>query len=290
MSGFAEKGHFTISVVDPVKQDQGGLAPYITYKVNTNTDRADFQYGQFSVIRRFKDFVWLSERLGEEFPGVINPPLPDKETLKRFDAEHIEKRRAELERYLARVAAHSELSGSAFFMTFLQADDAAMADKKEEVKVLKGGGAAAAGAGLLRYVLYHTHIHQNSSHFLMFHIVLIVLQCTTRVVVYPLSKALLAACTLTTLAAEYRLECECSAGHACSYSKRYILYAVSEIEPEQHVLCCALVLQQTVNHSFDSLVLRYVTTSSLKHVICYTPMLQRRWFHSVLQQAYGFNS
>jgi PX domain len=51
---------------------------------------------------------------------VINPPLPDKETLKRFDAEHIEKRRAELERYLARVAAHSELSGSAFFMTFLQ--------------------------------------------------------------------------------------------------------------------------------------------------------------------------
>jgi sorting nexin-1/2 len=82
--------------------------------------RADFQYGQFSVIRRFKDFVWLSERLGEEFPGVINPPLPDKETLKRFDAEHIEKRRAELERYLARVAAHSELSGSAFFMTFLQ--------------------------------------------------------------------------------------------------------------------------------------------------------------------------
>jgi hypothetical protein len=57
----------------------------------------------------------------------------------------------------------------------LQADDAAMADKKEEVKVLKGGGAAAAGAGLLRYVLYHTHIHPTSSHFLVLQIVLLVL-------------------------------------------------------------------------------------------------------------------
>jgi hypothetical protein len=44
----------------------------------------------------------------------------------------------------------------------LQADDAAMADKKEEVKVLKGGGAAAAGAGLLRYVLL-SHVQYTSS-------------------------------------------------------------------------------------------------------------------------------
>jgi hypothetical protein len=42
--------------------------------------------------------------------------------------------------------------------TMMQADDAAMADKKEEVKVLKGGGAAAAGAGFLRYVLCYTLI------------------------------------------------------------------------------------------------------------------------------------
>lgn len=32
-------GSFKISVVDPVKQDQGGLNPYITYKINTATDR-----------------------------------------------------------------------------------------------------------------------------------------------------------------------------------------------------------------------------------------------------------
>ncbi|KAG5190127.1 sorting nexin 1, partial [Tribonema minus] len=140
-----------ISVVDPVKQDQGGLNPYITYKINTTTDRPDFQYGQFSVIRRFKDFVWLSERLGEEFPGVINPPLPDKETLKRFDPEHIERRRVELEHYLGRVAAHGELSGAPVFMAFLQADDAAMADKKEEAKVARKEDKGGPGAELKRH-------------------------------------------------------------------------------------------------------------------------------------------
>ena len=29
-----------ISVIDPVKQDQGALNPYITYKINTQTDRS----------------------------------------------------------------------------------------------------------------------------------------------------------------------------------------------------------------------------------------------------------
>ena len=56
-------------------------------------------------------------------PGIINPPLPDKETLKRFEAEVIEKRRSQLERYLARVAAHPELSSSNNFVTFLQVYD-----------------------------------------------------------------------------------------------------------------------------------------------------------------------
>jgi sorting nexin-1/2 len=122
-------------------QDQGAINAYITYKVNTSTDRPDFQYGQFSVIRRYNDFVWLSERLAEEFPGAINPPLPEKHVIgiNRFEPEFIERRRKELERYLARVAAHEELSTSQYFMTFLQADDAALAEKKEDDKVKISG-------------------------------------------------------------------------------------------------------------------------------------------------------
>ncbi len=132
MKGF----HLNITVCDPVKQEQGAMSTYITYKVNTSTDRQDFHYGQFSVIRRYRDFLWLHDRLGEEFPGIINPPLPERRTgmINRFEPEFIEKRRKELERYLNRVASHEELSSSNYFMTFLQADDAALAEKKEEYK------------------------------------------------------------------------------------------------------------------------------------------------------------
>ncbi|CAN0496677.1 unnamed protein product, partial [Discosporangium mesarthrocarpum] len=59
-------------------------------QVNTSTDRADFHYGQFSVIRRFKDFVWLCQRLGEEFPGVVMPALPVKMNIGKFDQGFIE--------------------------------------------------------------------------------------------------------------------------------------------------------------------------------------------------------
>ncbi len=135
MKGF----HLNITVCDPVKQEQGALSAYITYKVNTSTDRQDFHYGQFSVIRRYRDFLWLHDCLGEEFPGIINPPLPERRNgmINRFEPEFIERRRKDLERYLSRVASHEELSSSNYFMTFLQADDAALAEKKEEDKKLK---------------------------------------------------------------------------------------------------------------------------------------------------------
>eukprot|EP00904_Undaria_pinnatifida_P001523 jgi/Undpi1/11371/HiC_scaffold_30.g13668.m1 len=122
-----------ITVCDPVKQDQG-MNAYITYKVHTSTDRQDFDYGQLVVIRRFKDFVWLSHRLEEEFPGIVMPALPVKIVVGKFDQVFVEKRRKELEIFLNRVAAHKELSGSKYFKTFLQADDVVLADTKEQEK------------------------------------------------------------------------------------------------------------------------------------------------------------
>jgi hypothetical protein len=37
-------------------------------QVNTQTDRAEFHYGQFSVVRRYSDFVWLHTKLAHNFP------------------------------------------------------------------------------------------------------------------------------------------------------------------------------------------------------------------------------
>lgn len=49
-----------------------------------------FAEEEFSVRRRFNDFVWLHAALVEAHPGVIAPPLPEKILLGRFDPQFIE--------------------------------------------------------------------------------------------------------------------------------------------------------------------------------------------------------
>lgn len=105
-----------ITVADPKKESEG-INSYISYKVNTQTNLPEFTYGQFSVIRRYSDFVWLAEQLQKDVSGAIVPPLPEKAVVGRFSAEFIESRRRLLEKFLARLAAHDELSTSKFFKT-----------------------------------------------------------------------------------------------------------------------------------------------------------------------------
>jgi sorting nexin-1/2 len=89
---------------------------------------------QFTVVRRYSDFCWLHDQLVYAFPGAIIPPLPEKNVVRRFSQEFIEVRRRALERFLNRVAAHTELVACPHFHTFLQADDAGLAKAKEDTK------------------------------------------------------------------------------------------------------------------------------------------------------------
>ena len=124
----------TITVSDPKKESEG-MNSYVSYKVNTATNREEFSYGQFGVIRRYSDFAWLSDRLARDVPGAIVPPLPDKAVVGRFGADFVESRRRQLERFLQKTAEHEELSKSHYFQTFLQADDAGLLNAKAEAKV-----------------------------------------------------------------------------------------------------------------------------------------------------------
>ena len=103
--------------------------------MNTQTNLPDYNYGQFSVIRRYSDFVWVSEQLGKDVPGSIVPPLPEKAVVGRFSAEFVESRRRMLEKFLNRLAVHEELCDSKYFKLFLQADDAGLAGAKAEQKI-----------------------------------------------------------------------------------------------------------------------------------------------------------
>ena len=85
---------------------------YVTFKVYTKTNRANFSAGEFSVLRRYSDFEWLYSILAHDHPGIIIPALPEKQTVGRFSPEFVEQRRRALERFMAKVTGHQVLSES----------------------------------------------------------------------------------------------------------------------------------------------------------------------------------
>ena len=96
---------------------------FYSYKVNTSTNRPSFSYGQFSVVRRYSDFEWLLDQLGNSYPGIIIPPVPEKQAVGRFSPDFVEQRRRGLERFIARICVHPQLVESHHFITFLTGDN-----------------------------------------------------------------------------------------------------------------------------------------------------------------------
>lgn len=117
----------SVSVTDPAKMGNGVQA-YISYKVITKTNLAEYQGNEKIVIRRYSDFVWLHDRLFEKYKGIFIPPLPEKSTVEkfRFSAEFIEMRRQALDVFVNRIASHHELRQSDDLRIFLQADEQTM--------------------------------------------------------------------------------------------------------------------------------------------------------------------
>ena len=116
-----------ISVHDPIKQHPTTLDTFIAYQVSSSTHPLHI-ITQYSVHRRFQDWVWLDSMLRRQHPECAIPVLPEKFRLEyvkggRFGKEFVEKRRRALERYLERVARHPVLQKSSPFSLFLQATD-----------------------------------------------------------------------------------------------------------------------------------------------------------------------
>jgi sorting nexin-1/2 len=93
--------------------------------------------GEYNVIRRYSDFVWLVGELASAFPGVIVPALPEKQTVGRFSPEFVEARRRALEKFLKRCAQHRDLHQAPAFKTFLRADDYSFGVAKEAANSTK---------------------------------------------------------------------------------------------------------------------------------------------------------
>jgi len=121
---------FKITVTDPVKQGDG-MRSYISYKINTKTTLPQYQWKEFSVIHRYRDFVWLWEQLKSKFEHVIIPPLPEKAVTGNFEPTFIQLRRGALEKFLQRIASHPVLQNSEDLQIFLEANDETLQTAKQ---------------------------------------------------------------------------------------------------------------------------------------------------------------
>lgn len=121
-----------VMVTDPHKVGDG-MSSYIAYNVVTRTNSNYFKKKELKVTRRFSDFLGLHDKLAEKYRqnGRIIPPAPDKSVVgmtkvkiskdgDEHQDEFVERRRAALERFVNRTAAHPILRTDPDFREFLE--------------------------------------------------------------------------------------------------------------------------------------------------------------------------
>ncbi|KZT71976.1 Vps5-domain-containing protein, partial [Daedalea quercina L-15889] len=112
---------FFISVDDPQKVGDP-IRAYTMYTVHTKTSSPLYSKSQFSVLRRYSDFLWLYETLSHNNPGVVVPPVPEKNPYRRFDQDFVEQRRLALEKCIQKIANHPVLQKDSDLRMFLESD------------------------------------------------------------------------------------------------------------------------------------------------------------------------
>ncbi|KAI9742830.1 MAG: Vacuolar protein sorting-associated protein 5 [Claussenomyces sp. TS43310] len=117
----AAKPSFDITVGDPHKV--GDLtSSHIVYQVHTKTSSKAYRQPEFTVTRRYRDFLWLYNSLHSNNPGVVIPPPPEKQAVGRFDNSFVESRRMALEKMLNKTAAHPTLQHDGDLKIFLESE------------------------------------------------------------------------------------------------------------------------------------------------------------------------
>ncbi|KAI3230507.1 hypothetical protein DTO012A9_4448 [Penicillium roqueforti] len=117
----AAKPTFHIYVGDPHKV--GDLtSSHIVYQVSTKTTSKAYRQPEFTVSRRYRDFLWLYNSLHSNNPGVVVAPPPEKQAVGRFDTNFVESRRAALERMLNKIAGHPILQHDGDLKIFLESE------------------------------------------------------------------------------------------------------------------------------------------------------------------------
>lgn len=108
---------FTVHVHSPEKRSSIGKADYTVFQLTTvfapssasSSASSDDDESTVSVERRYSHFALLHAVLVERFPLLVIPALPAKTYAGRFQANFVETRRRDLERWCFRVGRHPVL-------------------------------------------------------------------------------------------------------------------------------------------------------------------------------------
>ncbi|KAF8906285.1 Vps5 C terminal like-domain-containing protein [Gymnopilus junonius] len=148
---------FVISVDDPQKVGDP-IRSFTMYTVHTRTTSPLYQKSAFSVLRRYSDFLWLYETLSNNNPGVVVPPVPEKNTFGRFDDQFVRQRRLALEKCIQKTANHPVLGKDPDLKLFLESDTFSLDIKhrKAEIAQERGGLIASIGQSITGPRFYET--------------------------------------------------------------------------------------------------------------------------------------
>ena len=120
---------FRILVHSPAKRTSHLTGSYTVYSVTSlfrppgSEDDPETESHRVTVHRRFSHFVALHTVLSRRLPGIVLPPLPEKQYAGRFSDAFIEARRGDLERYIGRIVRHPVARYAEVLTFFLSCED-----------------------------------------------------------------------------------------------------------------------------------------------------------------------
>lgn len=128
VDGHGLDGVLECTVDTPLKENDGTKDAFVSYLVTTHTDFKSFQSSEFTVRRRFTDFVFLYKTLFREYPACAVPPLPDKHKMEyvrgdRFGPDFTHRRAWSLHRFIKRITLHPVLRRAQVLVVFLESPD-----------------------------------------------------------------------------------------------------------------------------------------------------------------------
>ncbi|KAL6711801.1 intercellular trafficking and secretion [Coniothyrium glycines] len=168
------EGRLETLVNSPQKELSGTQNQYVSYLVTTKSDYQSFQKPEFSVRRRFTDFVFLWKQLSKEYPQCAVPPLPDKHKMEyvrgdRFGPDFTQRRAHSLHRFLKRIALHPVLRRAMLVINFLESPDWNQHMKGRSSRAASGseqGGGGFVDALADTFVNTFTKVHKPDKRFI----------------------------------------------------------------------------------------------------------------------------